>query len=193
MKIEALSQIPGQLCTGHSPVVASSEYILGPLLAILGAAVVTDLARISLGAGRDWAGERKAISSYRAPEEGKAGGDEAGTRTGAPCSIDLQGAGLEVRMCPPHLLGTLYKSYRAIHFCFLLQNFGHFIPSHSLSRSLLCYHLQECLAWRIPCTEEPCGPQSMRTQRVGHDWMTNTQHYKWFFPQDYCVKDKLRH
>ena len=25
------------------------------------------------------------------------------------------------------------------------------------------------LAWRIPCTEEPGGPQSMRLQRVGHD------------------------
>ena len=25
------------------------------------------------------------------------------------------------------------------------------------------------LAWRIPCTEEPGGPQSMRLQRVGLD------------------------
>ena len=25
------------------------------------------------------------------------------------------------------------------------------------------------LAWRIPCTEEPGGLQSMRSQRVGHD------------------------
>ena len=25
------------------------------------------------------------------------------------------------------------------------------------------------LAWRIPWTEEPGGPQSMRSQRVGHD------------------------
>ena len=30
------------------------------------------------------------------------------------------------------------------------------------------------LAWRIPWTEEPCGIQSMRLQRVGHDWATNT-------------------
>ena len=75
---------------------------------------------------------------------------------------------------PPHLLGTLYKSYRAIHFCFLLQNFGYFIPSHSLSRNLLCYHPQECLAWRIPCTEESDGLQSMGSQGVRHDWATNT-------------------
>ena len=26
------------------------------------------------------------------------------------------------------------------------------------------------LAWRIPWTEEPCGPQSLGSQRVGHDW-----------------------
>ena len=28
--------------------------------------------------------------------------------------------------------------------------------------------------WRIPWTEEPLGLQSMESQRVGHDWMTNT-------------------
>ena len=28
------------------------------------------------------------------------------------------------------------------------------------------------LAWRIPWTEEPGGLQSMRLQRVGHDWAT---------------------
>ena len=30
------------------------------------------------------------------------------------------------------------------------------------------------LAWRIPWTEEPVGVQSMGSQRVGHDWVTNT-------------------
>ena len=30
------------------------------------------------------------------------------------------------------------------------------------------------LAWRIPCTEEPGGVQSIGSQRVGHDWVTNT-------------------
>ena len=29
------------------------------------------------------------------------------------------------------------------------------------------------LAWRIPRTEEPDGPQSMRSQKVGHDWATS--------------------
>ena len=30
------------------------------------------------------------------------------------------------------------------------------------------------LAWRIPWTEEPHGLQSMGSQRVGHDWVTNS-------------------
>ena len=30
------------------------------------------------------------------------------------------------------------------------------------------------LAWRIPWTEEPGGPQSMGSQRVGHGWVTST-------------------
>ena len=30
------------------------------------------------------------------------------------------------------------------------------------------------LAWRIPWTKEPGGLQSMRLQRVRHDWATNT-------------------
>ena len=29
------------------------------------------------------------------------------------------------------------------------------------------------LAWRIPWTEEPNRLQSMESQRVGHDWVTN--------------------
>ena len=30
------------------------------------------------------------------------------------------------------------------------------------------------LAWRIPWTDEPDGLQSTGSQRVGHDWVTNT-------------------
>ena len=30
------------------------------------------------------------------------------------------------------------------------------------------------LAWRIPWRERPGGLQSMRLQRVRHDWVTNT-------------------
>ena len=41
------------------------------------------------------------------------------------------------------------------------------IPTHS-----------SILAWRIPWTEEPGGLQSMGWQRVGHDWVTNTE-WRW--------------
>ena len=30
------------------------------------------------------------------------------------------------------------------------------------------------LAWRIPGSEEPGGLQSIGSQRVGHNWVTNT-------------------
>jgi len=30
------------------------------------------------------------------------------------------------------------------------------------------------LSWRIPCTEQPGGLQSIGSQRVRHDWETNT-------------------
>ena len=33
------------------------------------------------------------------------------------------------------------------------------------------------LAWRIPWTEEPGGLQSLGSQRVRHDWMTNTHRH----------------
>ena len=31
-------------------------------------------------------------------------------------------------------------------------------------------------AWRIPWTEEPGGPQSIGSQRVGHDWASSRTH-----------------
>ena len=34
------------------------------------------------------------------------------------------------------------------------------------------------LAWRIPWTEEPGGLQIMGSQRVGHDWATNSFTYR---------------
>ena len=35
-------------------------------------------------------------------------------------------------------------------------------------------------AWRIPWTEEPSGLQSMASQRVGHDWVTNIfTYFQW--------------
>ena len=34
------------------------------------------------------------------------------------------------------------------------------------------------IAWKIPRTEDPGGPHSMGSQRVEHDWATNTHEQK---------------
>ena len=44
------------------------------------------------------------------------------------------------------------------------------------------------LAWKIPWTEEPGGPQSMEMQRVGHNWV----HIFMFLPTSfYSVQDQF--
>ena len=47
-------------------------------------------------------------------------------------------------------------------------------PEDSLEKGMATH--SSILAWRILWTEEPGGLQSMWSQRVGHDWATNTQH-----------------
>ena len=37
------------------------------------------------------------------------------------------------------------------------------------------YH-SSILAWKIPWTEDPCRLQFMGSQRVGHDWATETNY-----------------
>ena len=44
------------------------------------------------------------------------------------------------------------------------------------------------LAWRIPWTGEPGGVQSMGSQRVGHDWVTNTHTPQYNYPAWVCAK-----
>ena len=43
---------------------------------------------------------------------------------------------------------------------------------HPLEKGMATH--SNILAWRNPQTEEPCGLHSMGSQRVGHDWVTNT-------------------
>ena len=38
------------------------------------------------------------------------------------------------------------------------------------------------LAWELSWTEEPGGLQSMKSQRVGHDWETNIFIFTFIFP-----------
>ena len=42
----------------------------------------------------------------------------------------------------------------------------------SVSEKAMAPH-SSTLAWKIPWTEEPGGPQSMGLLRVGHDWVTS--------------------
>ena len=44
------------------------------------------------------------------------------------------------------------------------------------------------LAWRIPWTEELGGLQSMESQRVRYDWVTNTYYLRqiWGYSRSYC-------
>ena len=57
------------------------------------------------------------------------------------------------------------------------------------------------LAWRIPWTEEPGGLQSMGSQRIRYDWVTNTSLQNlyvflrftdlWFFVDNLCDEKSL--
>ena len=49
------------------------------------------------------------------------------------------------------------------------------------------------LAWRIPWTEEPGGLQFMGSQRVGHDWVTNTFTFHFHIPDKSERVRNLRH
>ena len=49
----------------------------------------------------------------------------------------------------------------------------HFLGQEDLLEEEMAAH-SNILAWRIPWTEEPGGLQSMGSQRVGHNCVTNT-------------------
>ena len=46
------------------------------------------------------------------------------------------------------------------------------IPESGLEKEMATH--SGILAWKIPWTEEPGGPQSMGLQRAGHDLMTKS-------------------
>ena len=48
------------------------------------------------------------------------------------------------------------------------------------------------LAWRIPWTEEPGGLQSMGSQIVGYDWVTNTHLNKRYYTFLFYYKNLQR-
>ena len=70
---------------------------------------------------------------------------------------------------------------------------------NGLRRSLGVGNGIPVLTWRIPWTEEPGGPQSMRLQRVGHDFVTNTFIFTqaliflWVFSREFLEKETVIH
>ena len=70
------------------------------------------------------------------------------------------------------LVAQMVKSLPAMQET-LLQSLGR---EDSLEKEMATY--SRILAWEIPWTEEPGGLQSMGSQRIGHDWMTNTFTFK---------------
>ena len=46
-------------------------------------------------------------------------------------------------------------------------------------------------AWRTPWTEEPVGLQSMGSQRVAHDWTTNTSSSLWVHHLTFTLDNEL--
>ena len=52
------------------------------------------------------------------------------------------------------------------------------IPRSEISSGGGMANHSSILAWRIPWTEEPGGLQSTGSQRIRHDWATNTFHFQ---------------
>jgi len=82
--------------------------------------------------------------------------------------------GIFTDTCNHHKEKTVYLS----HLLFLPSPYTHpWIATNLFSVSLLpildISYKGFILAWRIPWTEEPGGLQSVRSQRVGHDWATS--------------------
>ena len=71
-----------------------------------------------------------------------------------------------------HFLGSLHSKKSALDAGGLGSIPG---SGRSLEKGMAIH--SSILAWRIPWTEKPGGLQSMKSQRVGHNWMTNT--YTW--------------
>ena len=106
-----------------------------------------------------------------------------GKNTGVGCHFPLQGLFLSqgLSLC---LLCLLNWQVDSLPLGFLLTQMIKNLPTVQETQVwFLCWEdllekematHSNILAWRNPWTEEPDWLQSMGSQRVGHDWMTNT-------------------
>ena len=56
----------------------------------------------------------------------------------------------------------------------ILESWNNYICMCMSSGQRRQWHPTPVLAWKIPWMEEPCRLQSMRSLRVGHDWVIHT-------------------
>ena len=111
-------------------------------------------------------------------------------RTKAGATAEMAAGSRAVNSLRPG--GDLYRDLTCDELQFFLRSPA-WTPQSRLNSSLSCHSgdlgsisgpedpmekekaIHSCVpAWRIPWTEEPGGLQSMGSQRVGHDWATNT-------------------
>ena len=97
--------------------------------------------------------------------------DSPGKNIGVGCHALLQGI-FPIQGWNPHLLGPLHCRPGDSDGKESACNSGDPDSIDPTEKGLATY--SSILAWKIPWTEEPGGLQSMGSQRVGHDWGTNT-------------------
>ena len=96
-----------------------------------------------------------------------------------PLSLQEEEQAPEHKAAPASFFTRMsYRPLWASVECPLSSNVCHYLwdwcaPSSRVWEKGMATH-SRILAWRIPRTEEPGGPQPTGSQRVGHDWATNT-------------------
>ena len=84
------------------------------------------------------------------------------------CHVLVPGLCLAYDRCPRNIFEMREKKKKYIYIYIFYKIYRRiFLEKEVATHSSI-------LAWRIPWTEEPHGLQSMGSQRVGHDWVTNT-------------------
>ena len=75
---------------------------------------------------------------------------------------------------PPHRnFKRIYQAQMVKNLSAMQETQAQFLGQEDSLEKRVATH-SSILAWRIPWTEEPGGLHPMRSQRVRHDWATNT-------------------
>ena len=83
-----------------------------------------------------------------------------------------------------------FLMYYIICTCILYKKHTHIIictHTNTLEKEMATH--SSILAWKIPWTEEPGGPQSMGSQRVGHNWATEHTQYRYMYTHTHTLSN----